>query len=166
MGRRLRKITTSTIICKNGMFNNNTAASFVMLLTDEYCSRQKRMHDRIRTKTVSDGSYGEIIRTSDLWQHEDMGNDEHTIQDLHDVLQSYYKVALKRFVDNLRMQAADQFLISGPDTPLTLFSPAFVANLTHEELDQAAGEAPQVKRQRALWEKEVQDLEEAMKILR
>lgn len=95
-----------------------------------------------------------------------MGNDEHTIQDLHDILQSCYKVARKRFVDALRMQAVDHFLISGPDTPLTLFSPAFVAKLSPEELDEAAGEDRQVKRQRASLEKEAHDLEEAMKILR
>ena len=95
-----------------------------------------------------------------------MGNDDHTIQDLHDILQSYYKVARKRFVDTLRMQAVDHFLITGPDTPFSLFSPGFVAKLSHEELDEAAGEDRQVKRQRASLEKEAHDLEEAMKILR
>jgi len=124
------------------------------------------MHDRIKAKTVSDCTHGEVIRTSDLFQHDHMGNDEHTIQDLHDILQSYYKVARKRFVDALRMQAGDHFLITGPDTPLTLFSPAFVAKLSHEELDEAAGEDRQVKRQRANLEKEAHDLKEAMKILR
>lgn len=106
------------------------------------------------------------MRTSDLYQHEHMGNEEHTIQDLHDVLESYYKVSRKTFVDNLRKQVGDHFLISGPDTPLTLFSPAFVSKLTHEELEEAVGEDRQLKRRRADLEKETKDLEEAMKILR
>ena len=107
-----------------------------------------------------------MIRTSDLFKHHHMGNDEHTIQDLHDILQSYYKVARKRFVDALRMQAGDHFLITGPDTPLTLFSPAFVAKLTPEQLEEVAGEDRRVATQRATLEKTVHDLEEAMKILR
>ena len=72
----------------------------------------------------------------------------------------------KTFVDNLRKHTGDHFLTSGPDTPLTLFSPAFVAKLTREELEDAVGEDRQVKRQRANLEKEAHDLEEAMKILR
>ena len=137
----------------------------VLLLIQRY-SRQRRMRSRIKGKTIDGGKHGELIRTKDIYQHEDMGNTEHTIQDLHDILQSYYKVARKRFVDALRMQAVDRFLISGPDTPLTLFSPAFVARLTEEELEEAAGEDRQVKRQRLRLEKETRDLEEAMKILR
>ncbi|CAF9915855.1 MAG: hypothetical protein HETSPECPRED_002601 [Heterodermia speciosa] len=128
--------------------------------------RQKRLHNRIQSKTVSDCTHGEVVRTSDLYQHEHMGNEEHTIQDLHDVLESYYKVSRKTFVDNLRKQVGDHFLISGPDTPLTLFSPAFVSKLTHEELEEAVGEDRQLKRRRADLEKETKDLEEAMKILR
>lgn len=139
---------------------------FFTKLADSLLSRQKRMHSRIRSKTVSDCSHGEVIRTSDLFYHGHMGNDEHTIQDLHDILQSYYKVARKRIVDALRMQAADYYLITGPDTPLALFTPSFVAKLTHEQLDAAAGEDHQAKAHRARWEKEVFDLEEAMRILR
>lgn len=129
-------------------------------------SRQKRMQSRIQGKIFDDCTHGEVIRTSDIYQHEDMGNTEHTIQDLHDILQSYYKVARKRFVDALRMQAVDRFLITGPDTPLTLFSPPFVSKLTKEQLEEAAGEDHQVKRKRLDLEKETRDLEEAMTILR
>lgn len=45
-------------------------------------------------------------------------NLEHTVCDLHDILRSYYKVARKRFVDNVCMQAADYHLVTGPDTPI------------------------------------------------
>ena len=124
------------------------------------------MHSRIEAKKVNDCQHGEVIRTSDLFLHQHMGNDEHTIQDLHDILQSYYKVARKRIVDALRTQAADYYLTSGPTTPLTLFSPAFVAKLTPEELEEAAEEDHQVKRQRASLVKAVHDLEDAMRILR
>lgn len=117
-------------------------------------------------KILTDCQHGAVIRPDDVFHHDHMGNDEHTVQDLHDILQSYYKVARKTFVDNLRKQAADHFLISGADTPLTLFSPSFVAKLSEEELEEAAGEDRQVKRHRAALEKEAHDLDEARKILR
>jgi len=42
-----------------------------------------------------------------------MSNDDYTIQDLHDTLKPYYKVARKRFVDAVCLQAVDHFLVSG-----------------------------------------------------
>ncbi|KAI4223791.1 MAG: hypothetical protein L6R40_008486, partial [Gallowayella cf. fulva] len=73
---------------------------------------------------------------------------------LYDILHSYYKVALKRFIDALRMQAVDHFLITGSRTPLTLFSPAFVAGMTPGQLEEVAGEDLIIKRKRVQLEKE------------
>lgn len=58
-----------------------------------------------------------------------MSNDDHTIQDLHDTLKSYYKVARKRFVDAVCLQAVDHFLVSGKTSPLWIFSPHFIGNV-------------------------------------
>lgn len=60
----------------------------------------------------------------------------------------------------------DHFLIAGENTPLTLFSPAFVAKLTMKELEEAAGEDRHVQRRRVALEKETHDLQEAKNILR
>ncbi|KAL8669512.1 MAG: hypothetical protein Q9168_005903, partial [Polycauliona sp. 1 TL-2023] len=89
-----------------------------------------------------------------------MSNADHAIQDLYDILYSYYKVALKRFIDALSMQAADHFLITGSRTPLTLFSPAFVAGMTPGQLEEVAGEDLIIKRRRVQLEKEQKDLED------
>ena len=129
-------------------------------------SRQRRLQSRIQAKTVQDSEHGDFVRTSDLFQHENMGNDEHVIQELHDILESYYKVARKRFVDNLRKQTGDHFLVSGPKTPLKLFSPDFVIGLSKDQMEEAVGEDRQVKRERAPLEKTIKELEEAMKIIR
>jgi len=52
-----------------------------------------------------------------------LSNMEHTVRDIHDILKSYYKVARKRFVDNVGIQGTDFHLIIGTDTPLLVFSP-------------------------------------------
>lgn len=94
-----------------------------------------------------------------------MSNIEHTVMELHDILKSYYKVARKRIVDVICMQAVEHHLIFGPSTPLKLFSPAFVGGMTPEQLEEIAGESPQQKRKRKQLQKEEADLESGKKIL-
>ena len=94
-----------------------------------------------------------------------MSNTEHTVREMHDILCAYYKVARKRFVDNMVMQAAEYYLVSGPDSPLKLFRPTFVAELTEEQLEEIAGEEIGLKRMRRQLKKEISDLEAGKRIL-
>ena len=98
-------------------------------------------------------------------QHHPMLNMEHTVHDIHDILQSYYKVAHKRFVDNMCMQASDYHLVMGLGTPLKLFSPSFVSGLSPEQLEEVAGEDTSLKRMRKYLDKQIKDLEAGKKIL-
>ena len=119
----------------------------------------------MESKAVSDCKHGVVVRLDDIMQNYPVSNADHAIQDLHDILHSYCKVALKRFTDSLRMQAADHFLITGSKTPLTLFSPALVAGMTPGQLEEVAGEDTTIKRGRVQLEKEQKDLEDGKKIL-
>ena len=100
-----------------------------------------------------------------IMQHHPMSNAEHIVRDIHDILESYYKVARKRFVDVICMHCANYNLVSAKETPLNLFSPTFVNNMSAEKLAEIAGEDPQTKRKRAMLMKEIQDLEAGRKIL-
>ena len=124
------------------------------------------MRAGMESKVLSDCKHGKVVRLDDMMQNHPMSNADHAIQDLHDILHSYYKVALKRFADSVRMQAADYFLITGSKTPLTLFSPAFIASMTPEQLEEVAGEELTVKRRRVQLGKERKDLEDGKKILK
>lgn len=84
---------------------------------------------------------------------------------LHNTLKSYYAVALDRFVDNVCMQAADFFLVTGEESPMSLFSSSFVSSLTDEQLEEISGEDAGLKRKRAKLKKEIQELEMGRKIL-
>lgn len=96
---------------------------------------------------------------------ENMSNVENLIQHIHDILQSYYKVARKRVVDVLCMQAANYHLLSGPDTPLTILTPEFVRTLSVDDMENIAGETPVLSRKRADLAKAIGDLEKGKKIL-
>ena len=63
------------------------------------------------------------------------------------------------------MQGVEHHLISGPATPLKLFSPSFIGKMTSEQLKEIAGEDARQKRQRKQLQKEIEDLEMGKKIL-
>ncbi|KAI1264409.1 dynamin GTPase [Xylariaceae sp. FL1019] len=129
--------------------------------------RQERLKRQLRHKTLDPCQHGkDVVRIEDIAQSHYMGNVDHVIYEIHDILSSYYKVALKRFVDNVRMQVADHTLVNGPLTPLQLFSPTFVAGMTDEQLEEVAGEEPGVRRRRDALEKELTLLKQGRKILR
>ncbi|KLJ11831.1 hypothetical protein EMPG_13014 [Blastomyces silverae] len=94
-----------------------------------YC-RQKRIETAMQKQAITDSTHGTVVRLKDIVHQNHMSNLEHTVHDLHDILKSYYKVARKRFVDSVCMQAVDYHLITGPQTPLKQFSPAFVQSLS------------------------------------
>ncbi|KAL4872346.1 hypothetical protein BDV12DRAFT_210860 [Aspergillus spectabilis] len=131
--------------------------------------RQERMSSEAKKSLISvtyeNGSKGECVRLSDLTQIHNMSNVQQTIQDIHDILKSYYKVARKRFIDNVCMQAADFYLVTGPGAPMKLFSPSWVYNLSPEQLENIVGEEVSVQRKRKLLKKQVKGLETGRKIL-
>lgn len=92
-------------------------------------------------------------------------NAEHTVQDIHDILKSYYKTARKRFVDNICMQGAQYHVIDGPDTPLKVFSPRFVTELSDSQIEEIAGEDLRTRRSRKFLNKTIADLNEGRRIL-
>ena len=91
-------------------------------------------------------------------------NLKHAVDDLHDILHSYYKVARKRFVDNVCMQAMDSFLVTGHDAPIKVFSPKFVSELTDEQLEAIAGEDLVSRRKRESLKRKIENLEAGKKI--
>ncbi|KAJ5544065.1 hypothetical protein N7494_005344 [Penicillium frequentans] len=126
--------------------------------------RQKRATSILASKVI-DGPNGKVVRLDDLKYQQNMSNVEHVVQNLQDILQSYYKVARKRFVDNICMEACGYHLIQGPISPLELLSPSLVGSMSMEQLDEIAGENAILKRRREQLHKEIVDLSMARKIL-
>ena len=109
---------------------------------------------------------GPVVTVKEIMQSSTTSSNlEHIVCDLHDILKSYYKVARKRFVDNVCMQAADFHLVHGPNSPVRLFSPTFVSDLTEEQLEYIAGEDVSTKRKRTELEREIKSLESGRKLL-
>lgn len=60
-------------------------------------------------------------------------NEQQAINDIHDILEAYYKLARERFVDNVIIQAGERYIV-GEKGPLKIFSPEYVGGLSNEEL--------------------------------
>jgi hypothetical protein len=107
-----------------------------------------------------------VVKLKQLQQSMVMDNAEHTVQDIHDILQSYYKVARKRFVDTVCMQVSDFYLLTGAAPPLRIFGTSFVSELSANQLEIIAGEDPSIKQLRKNLSNEIATLEEGKEVLR
>ncbi|KAK3313395.1 putative dynamin [Apodospora peruviana] len=135
-------------------------------LTGDFHERvQESRGERIK----NDLRYWKPAESVELWQVESTVKNKHntdnTKEDIHDKLDAYYKVASKRFVDNVFRQAVDHCLLSGPTSPLLAFTEQWVIDLTAERLAAIAGEPRLVKENRDRLDKRIMDLKAAMKIL-
>ena len=115
--------------------------------------------------SINTEEHGDIVKLDAILQTSTASNTDHTIRDIHDILKAYYKVARKRFVDVVCMQAVDYHLITGPAAPVKLFSPSFVSGLTEDQLDRIAGEDVSTRRKREELRREIENLTNGKKIL-
>ncbi|KAI9679444.1 MAG: hypothetical protein M1817_005466 [Caeruleum heppii] len=106
-----------------------------------------------------------LIKLDTLTLPAGMSNVDHTVRDIHDILEAYYKVAQKRFVDVVCTQGTDRHIVSGKDSPLRVFSPAYVLGLTDGQLETIAGEEESSVQRRKTLEKEIESLAKAKTVL-
>lgn len=100
-------------------------------------SRKDRILSAMNLAVVKDGekpdSPAAILKKTHI------SNEQQAVNEIHDVLQAFYKVARKRFVDCVALQVIERHFL-GPSGPIRLFSPSFVGTLSPEELRAIAGE--------------------------
>lgn len=128
-------------------------------------SRQQRMKALIDKSKFTTSKHGEVVKVDIILRTATASNADHVIRELHDILKSYYKVARKRFVDLMCMQAVDHRLITGPTAPISLFSPSFVSKLDKDQLERIAGEDNSTRRKREELRREIENLTDGKKIL-
>lgn len=110
-------------------------------------------------------SHGDVSLQKIPTVMENKSNVEYMRAEIRNILRAYYKVASKRFVDYVYYQAVDHCPLSGPDSPLLLFSEKWVLDLDDKKLASIASENQQITDRRARLEKKVQDLKKAVEIL-
>jgi hypothetical protein len=94
-----------------------------------------------------------------------IGNLEHTVGDIHNILRAYYEIARERFVDTVCIQGLDYHLLSGPATPLRVLTPDFIIGIKPEQLQMIAGEDTVSISRRATLRKEIDSLTDGRRLL-
>ncbi|KAI9367803.1 P-loop containing nucleoside triphosphate hydrolase protein [Aspergillus egyptiacus] len=69
-----------------------------------------------------------------------ISNEDQAVNDIHDMLKAYYKVAVKRFTDNVVVQIVERHML-GKDGPVRALSSEMVNELDDAELLDMAGES-------------------------
>lgn len=128
----------------------------------------RRLQESLNGLAVHSGDFeGPVIRLASLSSLDiNRSNPEQVREYLHDILESYYKVSVKRFVDTICQQVIDHFLLNGKDSPLHVFSTDLVFDLSADALETIAGEDQATKRERERLKTETERLEAAMLVVR
>jgi GTPase SAR1 family protein len=130
-------------------------------------ARNDRINKALKKKSWSDKDTAQqVVKLDDISSVvNNQSNSQHTAEEIHDILQAYYKVARKRFVDNIYHQAVDHCLLSGPSSPLILFCEQWVLDLSDEKLQSIASESRATQEKRQTLQTALQDLAQAIEIL-
>ncbi|OAA56880.1 interferon-induced GTP-binding protein Mx2 [Cordyceps fumosorosea ARSEF 2679] len=138
-------------------------------LSDLQSERMERVLDRknVQFNTHRGHTTTSVIPMADVkLTLRDKDGGKYIAEDLHDLIKAYYQVARDRFIDNVYRQVVTHFLVSGEDSPLRLFSEKWVLDLKTEKLEAIAGESHHARQQREALIKRIQDLTDAVEILR
>ncbi|KAI1113149.1 interferon-induced GTP-binding protein Mx2 [Nemania sp. NC0429] len=121
----------------------------------------------IARSSQSSGEQSIILMSSRLQElPTNKANSALVCEQMHDLLSSYYEVARQRFVDVVYQQAVNHHLLFGDKSPLKIFSTEMVLGLNEEQLDMIAAEDAPVKQRRAKLVRDIDNLEEALKVLK
>ncbi|BCR91453.1 dynamin family protein [Aspergillus chevalieri] len=98
--------------------------------------RNERVQARVASMGIKDADSNNFdqFMTNEHWY-----NEQQAVNDIHDILVAYYKVARQRFVDNVIIQAGERYVV-GETGPLKIFSPEYISGFSNEELSDIAGE--------------------------
>ncbi|TVY26296.1 Interferon-induced GTP-binding protein Mx2 [Lachnellula hyalina] len=134
-------------------------------------ARGYRVTELLRSKARKDnkqnGKIQLMVNLNDIAEAaEGKSNVEQLQEEIHDILQAYYSLALDRYLDNIFQLAVDYCLLHGPSSPLKVFTQDWVINLEAEQLERIVGETKSSKRCRTKLAKKIADLTDALKILK
>ncbi|KAI6364785.1 hypothetical protein MCOR25_005580 [Pyricularia grisea] len=93
-------------------------------------------------------------------------NAENMQEYIHDVLESYYKVSMKRFVDNISLHVVHHDLLYAESGPLNVFNSKFVHGLGEAQLEQIAGESSLVRIERERLAQDIASFRAAFDVLK
>ncbi|KAL5345014.1 hypothetical protein ACLOAV_009967 [Pseudogymnoascus australis] len=102
-------------------------------------TREERFLSRLKEVGLEDGQY-QTIDLAAITRAAHLSNEDQAVNDIHDILKAYYKVALKRYMDNVVLQVIERIYL-GSNGPVRAISPEYVKTLSDTELAGIAAES-------------------------
>ncbi|KFX93332.1 hypothetical protein O988_06868 [Pseudogymnoascus sp. VKM F-3808] len=102
-------------------------------------TREERVLNRLKEVGLEDGQY-QTIDLAAITRAAHLSNEDQAVNDIHDILKAYYKVALKRYMDNVVLQVIERIYL-GSNGPVRAISPEYVGTLSDTELADIAAES-------------------------
>lgn len=99
-------------------------------------TRKERVIARLNTLGIQDDTAVDLRGITDAVH---LSNEDQAVNDIHDVLKAYYKVALKRFEDSMVVSVIERML--GEQRGLRFFSAEHVGTLSDLQLAEMAAES-------------------------
>ncbi|KAK4100262.1 hypothetical protein N658DRAFT_524846 [Parathielavia hyrcaniae] len=128
---------------------------------------REKLVERMEKSASKVASKNNWISVSDVANiTKNKSNAEQTKEDIHDILQSYYEVSRKKFVDAICRLVVEHFLLDGRSSPLKVLTPELIAKMSDSQLDMIAGEDATTKRERERLDAEIRGLKAAMEAMR
>ncbi|KFY31209.1 hypothetical protein V493_01317 [Pseudogymnoascus sp. VKM F-4281 (FW-2241)] len=159
----LRVERHGTLLTKNHYFGDTLSK-----MRNERLVNAMKQHEFRSKRQDAEGSFHYVtaVPVSGMTTALSQGNLEHAVDDIHTVLNAYYKVVMKRFIDTVVAQGADYYLLTSDESPLKILTPLFISSMTPEQLDEISGEDLITKRERQELKEEIQALEQGKRLLR
>lgn len=98
--------------------------------------REDRILARLKASGFDDGSR---FITSQVMKPVHLSNEDQAVNDIHDILKAYYKVAMKRFTNNIVLQVTERHIL-GAGGPIKTLSREMIGDLQDGDLMDIAGE--------------------------
>lgn len=98
-------------------------------------TRGERFLSKLQKKGFNEGN---LFNVKDLLTiHQ--SNDDQAVDDIHDILKSFYKVAMKRFNDNVVVQVVERCIL-GDEGAFQALIPEIIGDMSDRALEDIAGE--------------------------
>nr|POE96532.1 interferon-induced gtp-binding protein mx2 [Quercus suber] len=125
-------------------------------------TRQDRVLQRLKKLGLQDGQE-QLVDLGKITSAAHLSNEDQAVFDIHDILRAYYKVAIKRFNDNVVLQVVERCYL-GESGPVKCVNPGYIGELSDEELSDLAAENYATSSARNETSQRLDRLERALKI--
>ncbi|KAL4809874.1 P-loop containing nucleoside triphosphate hydrolase protein [Aspergillus unguis] len=101
--------------------------------------RDERVRERLKQMGLTENATS-AVNLADVMKRVHLSNEDQAVNDIHDILKTYYKVALKRFADNVVIQIVERYIL-GQGGPVRALCSDMVNDMDESELLEIAGES-------------------------